>query len=717
MPKLDHSNIGDIAKTIYLPGIITAIYPEDEDTPEEHWDTADVLVASSFTPSGESWLRAPIFYHCENESPARENGALLNAAYGFELNDEVILKCTLAKGKAFNVHGDQTAYTQVVVIGHKDVPKRCRRSWVLVFCGDYVTVYDLIKKRVVNDALVPVPEPGSYESPGPPPEPEFYEFPCLIEDFEPWLAINAPENEEIDTELFEPEELEVGGLLQVAGGTPNWRDDFKGDAIRGGASPKDWWNTYDFYGNPTFNHFWGIQWAFLFDKDQIADGSFTNVLELAGQFEEKNWSGPGVRIDKREFEILPGIFGSSTHYQVGYGEDEIWWCPRMFVDGMIVGYCDEKWMYMRSENFPIMVGIGNPGYDRLIEGDSMPRGGGIGNMYDIHQGIAADASQSVADGSVTIVFASLKRLNEGMFHHDSYPLIPGSLKLVTFENPGHPEEPSFESRLGFRREHMNVWVRYDNWHNTFKHSFALGEAHRMWFFEVWASQRLLDNYYVDTPIGSMMHHAPCYRLLQWFSREAQPAVASVRQDWPLRQNLFWAARQHEHAVCQVYIVHRQGLRLEGYGGGLGSDGHYLIQKELVSPWDCLPKLQDLPGSPVIQPVVHEEDFNLPDASEYVGFVGDKHAVEMTDEEIWSKLENLVVLHSGMENPPDPLRENRNEIEIMAAANMWNELFEAHESYDPSLQERNPDFESAIADLVNMAVAGNVFAPEMKVRLV
>ncbi len=102
MAKIDHPNIGDIAKTKYLIGTITEI--TDNDT-------------CSINISGQLFTGVPIFYHCANDSVLQSNGSLEGAAGAFAQDDEVIAQ--LQDGI-------------VRVIGHADGVKRpCAVDWLV----------------------------------------------------------------------------------------------------------------------------------------------------------------------------------------------------------------------------------------------------------------------------------------------------------------------------------------------------------------------------------------------------------------------------------------------------------------------------------------------------------------------------------------------------------------------------------------------------------
>lgn len=102
MAKIDHANIGDVAKTKYLMGTIVSTDSEN--------DTCEVAVTGIGVQSG-----VPIFYHCEAASVTRANGALEGGSGAFAADDEVIVQ---------NKDGE------LKVIGFADGEKKpCAQGW------------------------------------------------------------------------------------------------------------------------------------------------------------------------------------------------------------------------------------------------------------------------------------------------------------------------------------------------------------------------------------------------------------------------------------------------------------------------------------------------------------------------------------------------------------------------------------------------------------
>lgn len=729
MPKLNHDTLGNISKYVYLPGKILDI---DWDA-----DTAKVEFRSDLSPHGEVWENVPIFYHCFNDVKELENGSLEGASDGFNKNDYVILMCELAEQKA-TLEDAETQFENIKIIGHEEGPKKCCLSWVLTFCWVdvkeeeeeeeevWVTIYDIKRDKIVDTLMKPKEDEDE--------EDEFYIFPCRFEDFEPWLSkqvpsvevesnkspVRPPDGEEDEIyayqwpsiPLYEFVPCDTSYELQVAGGTPNWMDDFQGNTIRGEASPEDWWSTYNFMGNPTFKHFWDIQINMLLKR-------WDKVDELAEQFDEYEWEGPGVRSDHREFKLTDALSideeeltATSTHHQVGYGEDEIWVCGRNTWQGLIVSWCDDMSKFIRMESFPPVIMNKNLALDRLIgKAPFAVLGAGAGARPALNEvGMAIAADVFTGFGGI-FVHASLKRINEGMYHRDIYPAIDGSFLLWTVRNPALEYEPLHRTSLNIRRDNANTWVRFDNWHNTLGYSHSVHEANRTWWFRVWSTQSAVDAVWWDTPIGEMLFRIPHERHVLWQSFGLSNGNITVRQDWPIRTRHFAFGEQHQQSAFQAYIIWRQGIKLDGKPEDVESP-YFFRQFAIEEPWNCLPKLQD------IEPIEdRESDLLLTD--HYVGFIDEQHITEMTDDEIWEEIEELeFVLRESDDSEEYEKRVRKlNEIEVLAAADMWGDLYDRKENHNPRHQEVKKGLAESVKGVIEKALEDvEESFPEIKMEM-
>lgn len=90
MPKINYSNIGEVINTVYLDGVITKIYHNE--------DTCDLTV------EGSEYSKVPFFYHCNKGQfivdPAtddgytvRSNGAIKYGSTAFNVGMTVMVQC------------------------------------------------------------------------------------------------------------------------------------------------------------------------------------------------------------------------------------------------------------------------------------------------------------------------------------------------------------------------------------------------------------------------------------------------------------------------------------------------------------------------------------------------------------------------------------------------------------------------------------------------
>jgi hypothetical protein len=128
MAKIDHPNIGNVAKTQYLTGTITEITADD---------TASVSVSGVGPLTG-----VPIFYHCSPDAIEALNGSLEGGSGAFAEEDQVIVQKKDGKYK---------------IIGHTDGVKRpCGVDWQIRFFKNGVlqTAAQLTAFSVINSIWI-----------------------------------------------------------------------------------------------------------------------------------------------------------------------------------------------------------------------------------------------------------------------------------------------------------------------------------------------------------------------------------------------------------------------------------------------------------------------------------------------------------------------------------------------------------------------------------
>lgn len=151
MPTHDFNNIGEVLDFQILKGKITAI--------DSAADTCTVDVAGSSR-------EALIFYHCNPDSIARDNGAIEGGAAGFKVDDEVIVM----------INSDNSV---VKVIGHIDGIRSCELPIIYISLGNKCILWDVEKEQICEDILLDSSTPE---------EPEYATFPCDKNTITKWIT-------------------------------------------------------------------------------------------------------------------------------------------------------------------------------------------------------------------------------------------------------------------------------------------------------------------------------------------------------------------------------------------------------------------------------------------------------------------------------------------------------------------------------------------------
>jgi len=712
MPTINHKNLGDIQSHIYLSGTITMVYPEEEGTPPEHWDTANVLVDGY----AYTWSHAPIFYHCNPLSLERDNGAIIDGAKGFVAGDKVIILCEITTAKV----GSQQQINNVMIVGHKEGPVKCAYNIIMVRCslaelepldletlqantGEQCTMFDVRTKKAAN-----IPDP---DIPG-----ELLTFPCPIAKVKPFL---------LNTELQGVEMFESfpqgDSIVQVAGFVPNWTDDGCGDDIRGGVDAKDWWTSYDIEANPVMNFFEDAIISIMLDDEGASNGTYQRtmdtILNKTADIEAWDNKSKAFGIDHRSYIVtgpevaisaqavgpdgFPLKNAESQHIQTAFGENEIWLCAVNSYGGIIMAYCDAMWKFIRVEDFPPNIPI--PGAienwqkvaNKAAIGGALPGGmasqAGV-SINDISMALASDITMA-GQGNSIWSYGALKRINEGCFHRTQHPAVDGSVVLRSLPIPEDKEEPAYLSALNFRQDKIDVWYRHDNWMNTFDIAVGTFGVDTTWWFRSEAQRWGCDAIFVDTPLGSMWHQSPNWKACIWYLYSIQmgSSMMTARQDKPLRQDFKMSCKHSRAVACQLYVNQRTAITLWSE-----LEDKFVKQVVGVDPYHCIPSINEE------DPVAYAK---MPDGTL-------KHFSLLTEEEIELLISDRIYLWSASETTPESLRASRNEIEIMGSAQLYSELQTKHERRNPVDQERTPEFEQAIQELIKMVVdpALSKFAP-------
>ncbi len=386
--------------------------------------------------------------------------------------------------------------------------------------------------------------------------------------------------------------------------------------------------------------------------------------------------------------------GRSYHLQTAYGEDEIWVCAKNVYGGLVVDACDAMWKFVRLTNLPPVITIGNPALDRLTGSSWFGVGGqalvGALSMSDIALMVASDITQA---GDTNIFsYATLKRINDGGFHRTTHPALRtagiGSFRMTQNPIPLSPSEPTFITALNSRIEHIDVWHRYDNWMNSFQYSCATWGVDRTWWFKSNAEQWRIRATFLDTPIGSMWQEAPGWEAAIWYMSglSFSPGNISARRDLPIKTDFIRQTKHTRRVVSQIYIMQRQAVSM--FENPTMTSVRQEMNKGIYDHLD-------------------------PASIKYVGGV-DYDA--MTPEQRKAAISDRVYLRSQYPgeagyNPPSALRSNRNEVEIMAACDLYSTLRAKFGQCNPSKQTRNGLLEYEIQKLIDCHCASSGLGPK------
>jgi len=702
---IDHKNLGEIQQHEYLVGTIVNVYPENADTPEEYWDTADVFIQEL----GLSWNYAPIFYHCSPDLPARDNGSVFSGAKGFTENDSAILLCEKQTAQSGSL-----SVKSVTVVGHTDGLKKCSYNYVIVRSSlnplesldlsdplanltEYCTVFD-----VAAGAMASIVDPDL--------TPDLIQFPCLVSKIKPFLQFV----ELSGVALFE-EFPQGDDDIEIAGVIPSWKTDSDGAIIRAGAGVEEWWNTYDVDGNPVLSFFQDLYFGIMMDDEGASNGTYQETMDIyaAGLTDIAAWAvSPAFGTDSRNYAVTGSVDlggscigptgqlsdnATSIHIQTAFGEDEIWECAVNTYDGMVVGYCDSMTKFVRFIEVPPNIPI--PGlYENIanlnnqaIIGMATPGAGGL-LLTDLGTVLAGEASLAGMGGENSLwSYGLLKRINEGAFHRTIHPAMTGSMAFRTTAIPEDVlQEPVYFCALNKRWDKIEAWSRYDNWQNSFNSAYGSFGVDVIWWFRSNAQSWGAETIYADTPLGSMWFQSPDWKAAVWYMYQLGSCSTVARRDQALNQELTHCCKHSRATVAQLYIVQRTSITLWAQTANIFSK-----QEVGKSPYDSIPL----------------DEFG-DDSIAYVKMPDDSlvHIDSVTNAEIESVLSERNYIRSVCDDEDPNLmpvneafRSNRNEFEIMGAVDLYGSLLTDHQRRNPIDQVRCPKFERAVAKLLEQVM--------------
>ena len=321
---------------MYLPGLVTAVYAGDKDTPESNRDTADVSIISGGTSI--PFKNCPIFYHCDSSGVVRENGSIENSSRAFTEGDEALCRCHV-KPKKDSVD-ENPSFDKVFLVGHVSGPKRCSYKYAFLRISEkelkelksplgeweysesskkYVykafdkdshkdemcIVYDAVNKKLA-DVIDPTKD-GTKK----------YVFPCSVESLKPFLdSVNL----ELDRELYKwSYHGSAPDTIEFASAYPNHTDDFSGEHL--GVSPTGVPYTSYFDDDPALSVFVKFTNAVTrTTSSELSSGKFERFDELKKSKEEIVAEfasrSKGFLVDTREKEVTGTVLsdGSKPQY-------------------------------------------------------------------------------------------------------------------------------------------------------------------------------------------------------------------------------------------------------------------------------------------------------------------------------------------------------------------------------------------------------------------
>ena len=383
--------------------------------------------------------------------------------------------------------------------------------------------------------------------------------------------------------------------------------------------------------------------------------------------------------------------GSSYHMQTAYGEDEIWVCGKNVYQGIVVSNCDAAWKFVRLAFIPPALAIGNPHLDKLSGGGIYFLGGagsslGSGQLLsDVSFALAV--SITTAEDNNIFSYGALKRINDGGFHRTSHPALKtdgvGSWRFTQGKIPTSPMEPTFITAMNTRSEMIDVWNRYDNWMNSIQYSSASWGVDRSWWFKSNAQQWRIRATFIDTPIGSMWHSSPVWEVALWYMNGFRifDGGPTCRRDAPLKTHFTRQTKHTKRVVAQVYIVQRQGVTMWDDPART-----FVIQQLNKGIYDHFAP-EDIKYVAAHQDGLNNDDYNT-----------------LTEEQKKAQLTDRVYVRTQYSGeigyvPPVALRNNRNEVEIMAACDLYSTLKTKFGRMHPNDQVRNGLLEYEIQKLV------------------
>ena len=422
-----------------------------------------------------------------------------------------------------------------------------------------------------------------------------------------------------------------------------------------------------------------------------------------------------------------------SHVQTAFGENEFWVCGKNVYNGIIISLCDEWWKFMRLAELPPVVPLVATQYSlKRLQNTTFASSPTL--LGDV--GFASAASVYPGDLTGNIFdWSTLKRVNEGCFHHTHVPAVKnqgdlcgvGSYQLIQTEIPNLVLQEVHKTAVNSRYEHICSWSRIDNWMNTIALSTHTMTANPAWFFLSIGQQYRYSGIWIDTPLGSIAFHVPRLNAGLWYFYQITQLTSTARQDFPIDSH-FVCQQKHTHQMClHVYIVQRRAITFFNKGGY-----DFVRQINTWGPYDCWrAAAKYTAGSEPPNPSVAEDHSFTPSSSIENGgtvsedtgtvsrftvdkdtfpsddpvcyvTVGDtrKKFFDLTAEEQNSIIGDRFYITSDTDMTNRSMFPNQAfEIEVMAGCSSYDDLKNNYGDYNAANVSRTPELESCIVDLI------------------
>lgn len=463
------------------------------------------------------------------------------------------------------------------------------------------------------------------------------------------------------------------------------------------------------------------------------------------------------------------LSGGSYHLQAAFGEDEIWVCAKNVYMGMIVSYCDSKWKFTRLREFPPVLTIGNPILGKLTSGGIAPGGNVLGDVSialaaSITQSGDANifsygALKRINEGALhRTSHPALKTMGFGSWLAKQNT-IPKNTTEPVFQTAINTRLESVDA--WYRYDNWMNSIQCSSASYGVDRTWWFASSAQQWRIKSYFIDTPIGSMWYSSPVVEVaLWHITGFNILL--------GGPTCRKDVPLKTHFIRHTKHTQRIVTQVYIAQRQGvtlwddpertfIRQEPYKGVYDLCGTMLkpevadqlerlnnkvsyynaqiatLDQNTVQLWEAADANQ--------RDVLRRSEFTKDVISKYIEYSDARNAAQaeiaaiplvdvpsdsiafvdvpgigwarydtLTDLQKKSILSNRVYLrtrYAGEQSyvSPAPLRNNRNEVEIMAASDMYSDLQDRYGQMNPVKQTRSAILEAEIEKLITQYYSG------------